>query len=356
MPEITSESNGTLTDRDLVVAFQSGDEAAYEEVYRRYAGRVRRICVRMLGNTQDADEAVQETFLKAYQALGRFNGSYQVGAWLARIAANVCVDHVRFRARSARLVSWDSNHDTVRTERGPEELLAGSDPRLDTAIGNIQPLHAEALKLRALGGFSHEEMAGKLSMTPAQVKALLHRARTSFKRAWDKAEALSVLPLLGLRSLIGDRSQNAPAGTKLVESTSHLSPLFAERVAASAVMVVVALSGAPTVPTDSTDPSRVQEQARMFSEEPIRPERSAALAQASAGSTTGAATQPRQAPTMVELVDEAPRLETEERPQRRHRHDDDGDGITPAGTGPYVKKARQVAERVQQSFRLSPRR
>lgn len=343
-----------LGDRDLVVAFQSGDEKAYDEVYRRYTGRVRRICVRMLGNTQDADEAVQETFLKAYQALGRFNGSYQLGAWLARIAANVCVDHVRFRARSARLVSLDADHETIKTEKGPEELFAGSDPRLETAIGNIQPLHAEALKLRALGGLSHEEMAGKLSMTPAQVKALLHRARTSFKRAWDRAEALTLVPLFGLRSLMGDRSQEAHAGSNLVGSSWSFSPLLAERVAASAVMVVVALTGAPSTPAPAPDGAATLDHG-IAATQPVRPQRAATAPTTTVEGRPPAQDSKASGAGIAALLgaDDTP-LEADQ-PRRSRRAAHGGGGVTPAGTKPIVKKARHVVERAQYSVRVPSR-
>lgn len=352
---VRPQADRSLADRDLVVAFQSGDQSAYDEVYRRYAGRVRRICVRMLGNSGDADEAVQETFLKAYQALGRFNGSYQLGAWLARIAANVCVDHVRFRARSARMVSLDPDHETIRTEKGPEELLAGSDPRLETAIGSIQPLHAEALKLRALGGLSHEEMAGRLSMTPAQVKALLHRARTSFKRAWERAEALTLVPLVGLRSFLADR-HDAHHGSHLLNSSTSFSPLLAERVAASAVIVAVALTGAPSAPSSVGRGAPLAYENRILAEQPVRPpvaNRGAVAASEAAQTTHDRRGVTGSAIAALLRTDDAP---LEARPSRRARRGAyGGGGITPAETKPVVRKARYTVDRAQASVRLPSR-
>ncbi|HYP24278.1 MAG TPA: RNA polymerase sigma factor [Actinomycetota bacterium] len=234
------------SDRELVQAFQRGNPGAYDEIYRLYAPRIRRVCARMLKNPQDVDEATQETFLKAFQALGRFNGQYQLGAWLSRIASNVCLDHIRSRARTAHQVALSDEHEVAGTERGPEEIVVGDNPRIQEAIAEIQPLHAQALKLRALGGLSHREMAGELHMTPAQVKALLHRARSSFRRAWDRAEGWALAPLAGIRGFFSDKSGTSQASSNLIGFTPSLSPLLAERVAASAVIVAVALSGAPT--------------------------------------------------------------------------------------------------------------
>jgi RNA polymerase sigma-70 factor, ECF subfamily len=243
------------SDRELVLAFQQGRPDAYEEIYSLYAPRIRRVCSRMLKNPQDVDEATQETFLKAYQALGRFNGQYQLGAWLSRIASNVCLDQIRARSRHAMQVALSDEHEAAGTERGPEEIVVGDDPRIHEAIAEIQPLHAQALKLRALRGLSHREMAGELHMTPAQVKALLHRARSSFRRAWDKAEGWALAPVVAVRGFFSDKSASQ-ASSNLIGFTPSLSPLLAERVAASAVIVAVALSGAPTQPDVTTSPER----------------------------------------------------------------------------------------------------
>lgn len=230
------------SDRELVLAFQAGDEAAYDELYRRHRDRVARVCRRFLNNAPDAEEAAQETFLKAFQALPRFNGQFQVGAWLARIAANVCVDHLRVKSRS-HLVALPNEDRISLLERGPEEILVGEHPEIDVAIKDIQPLHADALKMRALDGMSHVEIAGRLDMTPSQVKALLHRARSSFKKAWDKAQGWLLFPIFKARSL--DRSSNITTTTSNLAAISAQAPALAERAAASVLIVMVALSGAP---------------------------------------------------------------------------------------------------------------
>lgn len=231
---------GMHSDRDLVLAFQAGDRSAYEELYRRHHDRVARVCYRFLNNSPDAEEAAQETFLKAFQALPRFNGQYQVGAWLARIAANVCVDHLRVKSRS-HLVALPNEDKVPVLELGPEQILVGDHPRIDVAIQEMQPLHASALHMRGVDGLSHVEIAGRLNMTPAQVKALLHRARSSFKRAWDKAQGWLLAPLVKARSL--DRSSQVSNASSNIAIVSAQAPALAEKAAASVLIVMVALSG-----------------------------------------------------------------------------------------------------------------
>ena len=240
---------GKTTDRELVQSFQQGDRSAYDQIYGRYRDRVYAICFRMLGRRPEAEEAAQETFLRAYQALGRFNGNYQVGAWLARIAANVSVDVLRARSRTT-VVALPDDLESLETDQSPEEVVVGDHPRLEAAIDSIQPLHASALHLRAVQGLSHQEMAHHLAMSPAQVKALLHRARASLRRAWDRVEGMALVPILFLRHLNGDRGGHA----NLVGATPAFTPALAEKVAASAVVVVTVLAGAPSAPPVSSEP------------------------------------------------------------------------------------------------------
>lgn len=237
----TQQSEYEADDRDLVLAFQRGCPEAYEAIYRRHEARVRATCTRMLGQHDDAQEAVQETFLRAYQALGRFNGRYQLGAWLGRIATNVCVDQIRASARRTPLTLEPSvGSDIADPSAQPEEIVTGRDPRVRRAIAGIQPLHARALELRAVHGMSHNEMASRLSMSPSQVKALLHRARRSFRRAFERAGQWVAAPLLGMRSRAA-----APGHDSVLLAGGPAGGALAERAVAGIVLAALAFSGLP---------------------------------------------------------------------------------------------------------------
>lgn len=256
---MTPDEGASNFDRVLVTAFQAGNDQVFEEIFKRYHHRVAAVCGRMLHSPQDVEEATQETFLKAYQALGRFNGNFYLGAWLARIATNVCVDHLRSKSRS-NLVALPEDQDDISAEPGPEDLVVGHHPRLERAIKEIQPLHASALALRAVEGLSHQEIAGRLRMTPSQVKALLHRARGSLRRAWDRAEGWALAPLLGFRHLFDERT-TTDAG-RIASMSPSAAPFLLERVAASAMLMAAALSGMPSSPPEdgprrSGPPSKV---------------------------------------------------------------------------------------------------
>ena len=343
-------------DRELVRTFQRGDESAYEEIYGRYRDRVYSVCFRMLGRAPEAEEATQETFLRAYQALGRFNGRYYLGAWLSRIAANVCLDLLRTRSRTT-LVALPDDLEDRETEPGPEDVVVGDHPRLEAAIDSIQPLHASALRLRAVQGLSHQEMAHHLAMTPSQVKALLHRARASLRRAWDRVEGMAVVPLLYLRGLSDERT-GPEAGTRMAGVAPTLSPALAERVAASAVVVVTALAGTHGAGVQ-TLPRHASPRTTAASAEPRASEMNALQASAVAQGSEGAreTTEDSQQGLVPELeVDVHVELpEEQEDPQPKDADEDEPkDGSGPPSNGAagkeVVREVRQTAHDVHEAL------
>jgi RNA polymerase sigma factor (sigma-70 family) len=239
------------SDRELVVAFKQGDERAYDEIYRRHSPKLRMICSRRLGHRHDAEEALQETFLRAYQALPRFNGQYKLGPWLNRIAVNVCIDQLRHRNRSA--IVADIQEAALEPVGGPDELIASSRPEVAEALAEIKPLHAQALKLQLVDGLSHEEVAGKLQLSPTQVKSLLHRARASFRRVLRGASGWIIAPVVFLRRGRAESSA-VPIGAGVPQTMGllaaiHASLPTAEKVLSGSVVAVLAFSASPT-PTD----------------------------------------------------------------------------------------------------------
>ncbi len=239
-----------ISDKDLVIAYKAGTTGAYEEIYRRHSDRVRAICRRMLGNKLDAEEAAQETFLRSYQALHRFNGQYQLGAWLARIASNICVDEIRHRNRTVE--TYEASDTLAQTESplAGTEVLVTEQIRLAEALNEITPLHAEALMMRAVQGMSHVEISDRLEMSPQQVKSLLHRARTSFRRAWQEASGFVMAPIVWMRAMAG-RSKD-PTSFHSLAAATPMTAITMERVATSAVAVVLAISGISATSSSSS--------------------------------------------------------------------------------------------------------
>lgn len=173
-----------LDEAVLVAAWARGDQRAFEVLFRRYEPMVARSCRRLLVNASDAEEAVQETFLKACRAVATLDPGVRLEPWLRRIARNVCLDQLRACARQRVTVVGELPQACVAADPTPEEAVAGGDPRLDLVLERLTPAHRTAVEMRFIEGLSHEEMAGALASSPLRVKALVHRARARLSCEW----------------------------------------------------------------------------------------------------------------------------------------------------------------------------
>lgn len=173
-----------LDEAGLVSARRRGDQRAFEALFRRYQPVVGRACRRALVDAGDAEEAVQETFLKAWKAVGSLHSAAPFEPWLRCIARNVCLDHLRAGARRRVTVVGDLPEGRPGAEPTPEEVVAGGDPRLDLVLARLAPAHRAAVEMRFVDGLSHAEMAGALASSPLRVKALVHRARARLSYEW----------------------------------------------------------------------------------------------------------------------------------------------------------------------------
>ena len=180
---------GGRSEELLVRSVQGGDTDAFDAIYRTYRRRVERVCRRYLRDDRDVEEAIQDTFRKAFEALPRFNGQFRLAAWLARIAVNVSIDRNRSARRRLMVVAGldiDAADDAVPAVH--DQVIDRDTPARDL-LKNLRPDYARALELRAVHDASHEEIGEVLGKSPDQVKALLHRARLAFRKAWADAGA-----------------------------------------------------------------------------------------------------------------------------------------------------------------------
>lgn len=178
-------------DRDLVVRSQAGDDGAFEDLYRRYFGRLYRSCVRRLHDPHAAEEVAQEAFARAYRALPRLRGERKFYPWLSVIAARLCTDEFRRRARSEPaavidLGAWEGDHDRV--------LRAVDTELLNQAMARLTPRHRDVLSLREHHGWSYQHIAEHLEVNLGTVEALLHRARKALKREFDALAGPDAMP------------------------------------------------------------------------------------------------------------------------------------------------------------------
>jgi RNA polymerase sigma-70 factor (ECF subfamily) len=161
------------TEDELLAAFRRREIAAFEQVYREHGGRLKSIAHHILKNRQDAEDAVQETFLKLYRGIDGFQGHSGLGTWLCRIAINVAYDVGRRRQREP---------DTVLPEQaGPKNQLPLK-VALDDALGRIHPKHRMVFLLFEVEGLKHSEIAAVLEVPEGTSKAWLFEAKKELKR------------------------------------------------------------------------------------------------------------------------------------------------------------------------------
>lgn len=160
----------------LIDAAIGGDTDAFAALYDLYAGRVYRHCYYIVANRAEAEDLMQVTFLRAWQAIGRFRHGYAPFiAWLLTIAERVAIDQLRSRREVAAI---ESVADPVDLESDPARLVAAdlARDRLRQAILKLQPIRRQVIILRFIEGFSVAEVAGALGKSENNVSVIQHRA------------------------------------------------------------------------------------------------------------------------------------------------------------------------------------
>lgn len=192
-----------LDEGRLVRRATRGDVAAMDALFARHNRALYQTALRVLGNPEDAEDALQEGLLSAYRNLPRFEGRSQFSTWLTRIVINASLMRLRSR-RSRPAVSLENFADDEKNSLPPEERFAADGPTpedvaaghelrdlLEENLGELSPLLRSAFLLREGQGLSTSEAARKLGVSENTLKARLWRARQQL------AERLA--PALGLR-------------------------------------------------------------------------------------------------------------------------------------------------------------
>jgi len=182
-----------LSDPILLEKIKTGDYKAFEALVTRYESKVYRLAIRMLRNQQDAEDALQETFLQVHRGLSGFEGRSAFSTWLFRLATNVCLMKIRHRgtepSKLLPLEDYLPRHEegevpqmvdwTIR----PEEALLSKESRekMMEALEKIPPEYRAVFILRDMEGFSNAETGESLGISVAAVKSRLHRARLALR-------------------------------------------------------------------------------------------------------------------------------------------------------------------------------
>jgi RNA polymerase sigma-70 factor (ECF subfamily) len=174
-------------DQVLVLRAQSGEISAFDELVCKYRHRIMKLSMRYTRNRADAEDAVQNTFIKAYWGLRRFRGDAAFYSWLHRIAVNSAKTILSTRARDASVFQSDSWTDdevnattVIRRDTDTPEDLALTDEICRAVSGAIDALSKEqrtAIVLRELQGLSYSEVASEMSCPVGTIRSRVFRAR-----------------------------------------------------------------------------------------------------------------------------------------------------------------------------------
>lgn len=170
---IWSASLNRNDEKELVAASRRGDTSAYAGLVKAYSGRVFAVCMSILGNSHDAEDITQQTLLKGFACIKQLRSDTQFGAWLIRIAKNLCIDFIR--QRKPRLYTLGEPFEArLSCAEGYSELWA--------ALSELPQDHRITLVLYYFDGRSTKSIAETLGMSRGAVQARLSRARKKLRK------------------------------------------------------------------------------------------------------------------------------------------------------------------------------
>ena len=190
-----------IDEKTWAIQAQQGNDEAFTQIVETYQKPVYNLCYRMLGEPGAAEDAAQETFLRVYQNLHRYDVSRAFGTWILSIAAHYCIDLLR--KKKFVMFSMDTEND----DGMKFELPDGSAPdpeaesvkrelhsRLHLLLKDLDETDRAAVIMRYWHDFSEKEIAQSLDLTVSAVKSRLHRSRRALAGMWNESEMRQANP------------------------------------------------------------------------------------------------------------------------------------------------------------------
>ncbi len=186
-PDDELTADGGLPDADLVFKAQQGDLSAFDELVERYHGKIYGLTYNMTSNREDAEDLVQEVFVKAFNALPRFKGNSSFYTWVYRIAVNKTINYRKKRNRK-RALSLDQFDQEIKTDDVYHDLTAKGSPlrnlsltelqkKLNEALQTLSEKHRTVVVMHDMQGIPHEEIAKVVGASVGTVRSRLFYAR-----------------------------------------------------------------------------------------------------------------------------------------------------------------------------------
>lgn len=182
---------------DWMERARRGDRAAFARLVEAYQGPVYNLAYRMLGNSTDAEDATQETFIRMYAKLHTYQPDKKLASWVLSIASHYCID--RLRRRKGEMLSLDDEPVAVMLpsrQEGPETVAMRGEVReeVQRAVDRLAPAYRVPLILRYWYDLSYQEIADIMGLTVQAVKSRLHRARLQMIEEVPHGAVMALIP------------------------------------------------------------------------------------------------------------------------------------------------------------------
>ncbi len=180
---MNEQSNHIIAETDLIKGCIEGNRQMQELLYKKFSSKMYGVCLRYCGNTDDANDLLQEGFIKIFKNLSRFRGEGSFEGWIRRIFINTSIEHFRKKIKLYNVSEVQEN--TIEdTDLTALDTLAQKD--LLVLINELSPGYKTIFNMHVVEGYSHKEIAAMLGITEGTSKSQLARAKAVLKKSLEK--------------------------------------------------------------------------------------------------------------------------------------------------------------------------
>ncbi len=180
---VSATETKPATDYELTQSASTGDMNAFQQLYERHNRRVYSLCLRMTGNTAEAEDLAQEVFIQLFRKTGSFRGESAFTTWLHRLTVNQVLMHFRKRGVKMEKTTEDGESpiQIVKGTENPNAMPVIDRIALDKAIAQLPPGYRTVFVLHDVQGHEHEEIARMIGVSVGTSKSQLHKARMKLR-------------------------------------------------------------------------------------------------------------------------------------------------------------------------------
>ncbi len=174
-----------MTETEAIDRCRRGDISGLSELFETHREKVYRLSWRMLGSPQDAEDVLQEIYLKVYDRIKNYRGDSAFSTWLYRMTTNHCLDVLR-RRKIIAFLGFENAPEAVEKKDSAKAINLGLSPVVEKALGKLPEKQKACLLLREMEELSYEEIAAALNLSLGSVKSNIHRAKEFLKEYLEK--------------------------------------------------------------------------------------------------------------------------------------------------------------------------